>query len=68
MGASDPPGTTDIPGLRETRHGLFTINLGVYVPEVARHHIGGGAKAWIQDFHCCVRTRLGEACGEDQDI
>ena len=29
MGASDPPGTTYFPGLRESLHGLFTVNLGV---------------------------------------
>jgi hypothetical protein len=68
MGASDPPGTTYIPGLRENLHGLFTINLGVYVPEVARHHGGGEAKSWVQDYHCCVRARLGEAAGEERDI
>ncbi|MEW6684563.1 MAG: DUF4304 domain-containing protein [Nitrospirota bacterium] len=68
MGASDPPGTTYIPGLRENLHGLFTVNLGVYVPEVARHHGGGEAKSWVQEYHCCVRARLGEASGEERDI
>jgi hypothetical protein len=66
MGSSDPPGTTYIPGLREDMHGLFTVNLGVYVPEVARHHMGGEARTWIQDYHCCVRARLGETDGEGQ--
>jgi hypothetical protein len=42
---------------------LFTINLGVYVPEVARHHCGGDAKSWVQEYHCCVRTRLGNISG-----
>lgn len=68
MGASDPPGTTYIPGLRENLHGLFTVNLGVYVPEVARHHGGGEAKSWVQEYHCCVRARLGEASGEERGI
>lgn len=68
MGASDPPGTTYIPGLRENLHGLFTVNLGVYVPEVARHHGRGEAASWVQDYHCCVRSRLGEACGEQKDL
>src|ERR1044071_7934034 len=52
MGAADPPGTTYIPGRRENLHGLFTVNLGVYVPEVARHHGGGEARSWVQDYHC----------------
>ena len=68
MGASDPPGTTYIPGLRENLHGLFTVNLGVYVPEVARHHGSGEAKSWVQDYHCCVRSRLADACGERKDL
>src|SRR5262245_14171011 len=64
MGPSDPPGTTYVPGLRENLHGLFTVNLGVYVPEVARCHGGGEARSWVQDYHCCVRARLGEVSGE----
>ena len=68
MGPSDPPGTTYIPGLRENLHGLFAINLGVYVPEVARGHGGGEAKSWIQDYHCCVRARLGALIGEGKEI
>lgn len=68
MGPSDPPGTTCIPGLRESLHGLFTVNLGVYVPEVARHHAGGEANSWVQEYHCCVRSRLGEASGERHDL
>ena len=67
MGASDPPGTTYIPGLRENLHGLFAINLGVYVPEVARRQ-GGAAKSWVQEYHCCVRTRLGALVGEGKEI
>jgi hypothetical protein len=68
MGASDPPGTTRIPGFRENLHGRFTVNLGVYVPEVARHQGGGEAKAWVQEYHCCVRARLGAASGDERDI
>ena len=68
MGASDPPGTTYITGLRENLHGLFTVNLGVYVPEVAGHHGGGAPKSWVQEYHCCVRARLADAAGEERDI
>lgn len=68
MGPFDPPGTIYIPGLRENLHGLFTVNLGVYVPEVSRLHGGGEARSWVQDYHCCVRARLGEAMGEEGDI
>jgi uncharacterized protein DUF4304 len=59
MGRFDPPGTTYIPGLRENLYGLFCVNLGVYVPEVARHHGGGEAKSVVHDRNCCIRTRSG---------
>ncbi len=26
------------------------------------------AGSWVQDYHCCVRSRLAEACGETDDI
>jgi hypothetical protein len=67
MGASDPPGTTYIPGLRENLHGLFTVNLGIYVPEVAMRR-GGAVRSWVQDYQCCVRARLGEASVEERDV
>jgi hypothetical protein len=66
MGGADPPGTTYIPGVRENLHGLFTINVGVYVPEVARM-LGGEAKSWVQAHHCSVRSRLAEACGAQEN-
>jgi hypothetical protein len=59
MGSFDPPGTTYFPGLRENLYGRFTVNLGVYVPEVARDHGGGEAKSVVHDCDCCIRTRLG---------
>jgi hypothetical protein len=48
MGSFDPPGTTYHPGLRENLYGKFTVNLGVYVPEVAANHGGGAAKKWVR--------------------
>jgi len=68
MGPSDPPGASPIPGLLDNLHGLFAINLGVYVPEVARRHGGGEAKSWVQEYHCCVRARLGELVGGGKEI
>lgn len=67
MGASDPPGTTYIPGLRENLHGRFTVNLGVYVPEVDCG-IDKSLPAWIQEHSCCIRSRLGRLIGEGKDM
>lgn len=58
MGSFDPPGITYVPGLRENLYGKFTVNLGVFVPEVAEQYGGGAPKSFIQEYHCCVRTRL----------
>jgi len=68
IGPSDPPGTTYIPGLRENLHGLFTVNLGIHIPEVAELQGGGPARSWVQDYHCSVRTRLGPASGGAKDV
>jgi len=54
--------------LRENLHVLFTVNLGVYVPEVAKYHGGGEAQSWIQDYYCCVRARLGRTVDEPADV
>lgn len=67
MGPSEPPGTTYIPGLRENLHGTFTVNLGVYIPELAEVQGSGTAKSWVQDSYCSIRIRLGRVAG-DQDI
>jgi len=67
MGSSDPPGTTYLEGLRENLHGLFTINLGVYVPEVAKGR-GHAARGWIQEYHCAVRERLGALLNAQRDV
>jgi hypothetical protein len=68
MGSFDPPGTTPIPGFRESFYGRFTINLGVYVPEVARYHGGGEAKSVVQEYNCCVRARIGGLGPEHADL
>jgi hypothetical protein len=63
MGPSDPPGTRHAPGLTMNYHGLFTVNLGVYVPEVAKIQCGSEARSWVQDSRCCIRLGLLEASG-----
>ena len=62
MEPSPPPGTVELPGLREDLHGLFRVELGVYVPEVARH-THGEAGAWVQELDCNLRVGLGEEHG-----
>ena len=66
MGAFDPPGTLHIKGLRENLHGLFTVNLGVYVPELAERR-GRAARDWVKDYDCAIRQRLGSLLSEQVD-
>jgi hypothetical protein len=68
MGSFDPPGTTYFPDLRENRYGKFAINLGVYVPEVAKYHGGGTASSFVQEYHCCLRTRLRRLEPQQSDV
>lgn len=64
LAPANPPAWTPIPGLRENYYGLFTIELGIYVPEVARSHMLIAAPMWVQDHHCCVRAGLSDRTGE----
>jgi hypothetical protein len=68
MGSFDPPGTAYIPGLRENLYGKFTVNLGVFVPEVAEHYGAGAPKSFVREYHCCVRTRLAILGPERRDV
>jgi hypothetical protein len=68
MGRFDPPRTIPIPGLRENRYGKFTVNLGVFVPEVAERYGRGAPKSFVQEYHCCIRTRLAVLGPERRDV
>jgi hypothetical protein len=67
MGPYEPPGTVEIPGLRENLYGLFCVNLGVYVAEMGDE--GGRGGSWINEYGCDLRKRLGELIPPgDQDV
>lgn len=68
MGRFDPPGTTYVPGLRENLYGRFTINLGVFVPEVASQNDGQPSRSFVHEYHCCLRTRLPIVGPEGRDV
>lgn len=67
MGRFDPPGTVHIPWLRENYYGKFTVNVGVYVPEV--HIVQWGKEpGFVAESYCCIRERLGSLGSERADI
>jgi len=59
MGAHEPPGSHEIPSYRRNRYGTFTVNLGVFVPEmvIGERSAPGG---WVNEHDCQLRKRLGE--------
>jgi hypothetical protein len=48
-------------------YGKLTVNLGVYVPEVALA-TGIEPRSFVQEYDCCVRARLGEIGPEHRDL
>ena len=48
--------------------GKFTVNVGVYVPEVAGVEYGPKKRSFVQEPECCVRHRLGMLGAERRDI
>ncbi|MCH8148422.1 MAG: DUF4304 domain-containing protein [Planctomycetes bacterium] len=56
----------EIPGLRESLYGQFTVNLGVFIPEVFTLENDQPPPKFLQEYHCEIRKRLVElANGSD---
>lgn len=54
-----PIGNYIIPGFRESFYGLFTVNLGIYIPEIVElEERLKPSKNVIQEYDCHIRTRL----------
>jgi Domain of unknown function (DUF4304) len=69
-GRCDPPGTNYIPGLRENLYGKFTINVGVFVPEVYTAEWGNSRKEreFVPEIDCCIRRRIGALAPQEVDV
>jgi Domain of unknown function (DUF4304) len=59
MGPFEPPGTPEIPPWRRNLYGQFTINVGVFVAEVAEAFAGVAADAFVPEYRCEIRARIG---------
>jgi len=68
VGRFDPPGTHYV-GFRRNFYGKFTVNVGVYVPEV-NQCIGfrKDERLFVHEGDCCIRQRLGPLGPEEQDV
>lgn len=70
MGPKLPPGAEPIPPIRPDLYGLFTVNLGVAVREAWEQSQGPDLTfpAFIHDYDCQIRERLGGVLGADRDL
>jgi hypothetical protein len=68
LGRFDPPGAHYV-GFRQNFYGKFTVNVGVYVPEVHKYtYAGGGDLSFVHEYDCDIRARLGNLAPERRDI
>jgi hypothetical protein len=68
LGRFDPPGTHYV-GFRQNLYGKFTVNVGVYVPELHTYtYPGGGRQSFVHEYDWWVRKRLGSLGPEHMDI
>jgi hypothetical protein len=64
----DPPGTHYV-GFRKNLYGKFTVNVGVYVPELHTYtYPSGGKQSFVHEYDCWIRERLGSLGPEHVDI
>jgi len=70
MGAKFPPGAEPIPRLRPDLYGRFTVNLGVAVREAWEQSMrfDKSFPAFVNDYDCQIRERLGQVLGERHDV
>ncbi len=66
MGASQPPGAQSLP-LRPNLYGQFTVNLGVFVPEMVIEPALTPGR-WVNGFDCQLRQRLGNLMPAGRDL
>ena len=68
MGPFDPPGTEEFPPIRRNRYGHFTVNLGVFIKEVAETLHQVPASSFVPEYACEIRARLGSLMPDHDDL
>jgi hypothetical protein len=70
MGSSDPPGTYEIPAIKDNLYGKFTVNLGIAFEEMWKIDLLSASKAFppfLNEYECHVRLRLGQLMTPNED-
>jgi hypothetical protein len=68
MGAYEPPGTVEIPPFRRNLYGRFTINLGIFSPDMPTYGPPGKKYEWINEYDCQLRKRIGHLLPDPRDV
>lgn len=68
MANFDPPWAKETPGFKSNYYGKFTINLGVFVPEVHKWTKSYPQPKSIRDTSCCMRRCLGTVKTDYTDV
>ena len=62
-------GLVQVINFQKDRYGdRFAVNVGVYIPEVAKHMDNEAVGTWVQEYHCNVRARLGPTGIDGNDM
>ncbi len=68
LGRFDPPGTHYV-GFKQNWYGKFTVNVGVYIPEVDTLKPSlKSSLPFVHEYDCFIRRRLGALGPEHRDI
>jgi len=70
MGSSEPPGSYEIPGLKNNLYGKFTVNLGIAFEEMWKIDLSSASKPFppfVNEYECHLRFRLGELATNNED-
>jgi hypothetical protein len=68
MGSYDVGDPVEIPGLRKSLYGRFAVNLGVFLRDVHERLAECDVPAFVAEYHCDIRKRLGEVLPGEGDV
>jgi hypothetical protein len=63
MGSFAVGGHAEMPQPPQNLYGKFTLNLGVYVPEIWQASMVKRGPGFVQEYHCSLRSRLSQLSG-----
>jgi hypothetical protein len=66
LGAFDPSGIHNVPGLLRDTYGMFSIRLGVFIPAMERLRVP--VSSWVASSHCSLRWDLGTLSPSDSEM